>query len=140
MGYKTRCWIWQLHIGTSGYGIVYVKVKGKRYRKQKQAHVWMYEKKVGKVPKGKELDHLCRIRSCIRSSHMEPVTRQKNVHRGLSVKLTERQVASMRRLYTMGYYIQKELAKRYGISQTQVSDIVHRKWWHTSRDRREETV
>lgn len=36
------------------------------------------------IPKGKQLDHLCRNPSCVRPSHLEPVTRRENILRGTS--------------------------------------------------------
>jgi hypothetical protein len=36
---------------------------------------------VGPVPEGLELDHLCRVTTCVRPSHLEPVTTGENVRR-----------------------------------------------------------
>lgn len=36
------------------------------------------------VPHGKQLDHLCRVRSCWNPNHLEPVTRKENILRGFS--------------------------------------------------------
>jgi len=70
------CWIW---IGG---------MMGKRYGtfcfmlKQHQAHRFVYELLVGKVPKGKELDHLCREKKCVNPDHLEPVRHKINCSRG----------------------------------------------------------
>ncbi len=48
------------------------------------AHRWSYRLLVGEIPKGLELDHLCRNRSCVNPLHLEPVTRTENVRRGVS--------------------------------------------------------
>lgn len=48
------------------------------------AHVKSWELANGPVPDGMELDHLCRNRACINPDHLEPVTHDENVKRGLS--------------------------------------------------------
>lgn len=45
-------------------------------------HRQMFEEHNGTVPKGMELDHLCRNTSCCRPDHLEAVTHQVNVARG----------------------------------------------------------
>jgi hypothetical protein len=61
----TDCWIWLGGINTSGYG----------------QHVTVYERYVGPVPEGLELDHLCKNRLCVNPDHLEPVTRSENLRR-----------------------------------------------------------
>ena len=34
------------------------------------------------MPRGLELDHLCRVRSCVNPEHLEPVTHKVNMQRG----------------------------------------------------------
>ncbi len=41
--------------------------------------IWEYLR--GKIPDGKEIDHLCKNRSCINVNHLEPVTRRENILR-----------------------------------------------------------
>ena len=48
------------------------------------AHRWAYERWVGPVPDGHDLDHLCRNRRCVNVAHLEPVTHKVNVLRGTS--------------------------------------------------------
>lgn len=45
-------------------------------------HRWIYERTVGVIPDGLDLDHLCRRRNCVNAEHLEPVTRPENVLRG----------------------------------------------------------
>lgn len=75
-GYTTPCWIWNLAVNDSGYGVV--GQGGKMLR----AHRVYYEKACGPIPSGLVLDHLCRVRSCVNPDHLEPVTRGENVMRG----------------------------------------------------------
>ena len=46
------------------------------------AHRYAYESIYGPIPKGLELDHLCRNRSCVEVTHLEPVAHQTNMKRG----------------------------------------------------------
>lgn len=77
-GYETPCWIWQGPINVHGYGRVTL---GER---RLMAHRCMYEMAKGPIPKGLDIDHLCRVRACVNPDHMEPVTRAENVRRGQS--------------------------------------------------------
>lgn len=45
----------------------------------------MYEAYFGSIPAGLDLDHLCRVRSCVHPLHLEPVTRGENLRRGVGV-------------------------------------------------------
>lgn len=72
----THCWIWCGCLSDTGYGSFSFDGKGVN------VHQWLYNTLVGPVPKGKELDHLCRVRGCVNPSHLEPVTRLVNCLRG----------------------------------------------------------
>ena len=50
---------------------------------RKLAHRVAYEWSLGEIPEGLDLDHLCRVRNCVNPSHLEPVTRQENLRRGI---------------------------------------------------------
>jgi hypothetical protein len=72
------CWIWT---GAKHHGYGHFNVgKGKIVR----AHVYAFRMAGGVIPRGKQLDHLCRNRACIRFGHLEPVTRRENILRGVS--------------------------------------------------------
>lgn len=75
MGHDTPCHLWLLAKNEKGYGIV------KHEGRTRRAHIVHYEAEVGPVPEGHVLDHLCNIRHCIRSSHLEPVTQSENLRR-----------------------------------------------------------
>lgn len=70
------CWLWTGATSSWGYGNFYVDGK---YLK---AHRWAYENFVGPIPEGLDLDHLCRVRHCVRPTHLEPATRRENLKRG----------------------------------------------------------
>lgn len=65
------CIPWQGRIRADGYGTLGVRL----------AHRAVYEREVGEIPDGLELDHLCRVRDCVNTDHLEPVTRQENIAR-----------------------------------------------------------
>lgn len=73
------CWIWSGKPRPDGYGKVYIKGKGF------YVHRVVYEILVGKIPKGRQLDHLCRNRICVNPKHLEPVTNRENVLRGTGI-------------------------------------------------------
>ncbi len=68
-------WLWGGAVGDTGYGSVW---SGERTMK---AHRYVYETLRGPVPHGLDLDHLCRVRSCVNPAHLEPVTRGENLRR-----------------------------------------------------------
>ena len=72
------CWVHDAPITEqTRYAVFYLTSRTRIY-----AHRFAYELLVGQVPEDLELDHLCRNRSCVNPSHLEPVTHQENVRRG----------------------------------------------------------
>jgi hypothetical protein len=45
---------------------------------------------VGPIPPNREIDHLCRVRSCVNPAHLEVVTNRENCRRGIKGVLTFR--------------------------------------------------
>lgn len=77
------CWLFQGSL-TNGYGKMgVVDETGKR--RTVLVHRLVYEAYRGPIPKGLDLDHLCRERACCHPDHVEPVTRQTNLLRGETV-------------------------------------------------------
>lgn len=72
-----ECWLWTASDNGLGYGCFW---NGER---QTYAHRFAYELLVGPIPKGLHLDHLCRTPSCVNPAHLEPVTAQINLLRGV---------------------------------------------------------
>lgn len=72
----TGCWEWTAARSTNGYG---------RFLYEGtviEAHSASYRMHVGEVPTGKQLDHLCRNKLCVKPQHLEPVTARQNTLRG----------------------------------------------------------
>lgn len=74
-----KCWIWTAGKTSGGYGTFCTK-EGKY--KPIGAHRFSYELANGKIPKGFDIDHLCRVRECVNPKHLEAVTRRENLIRG----------------------------------------------------------
>ena len=74
------CWEWNKYVGTHGYGQHYVN------NLTILAHRLAYNLVYGEIPKGMQLDHLCRNRVCCNPNHLEPVTHKENARRGLNGK------------------------------------------------------
>ena len=70
------CWLWTGTKTPSGYGSFSVDTT-----KRSPAHRFSYEVLVSPIPKGKEIDHLCRNRSCVNPEHMEVVDHAENMRR-----------------------------------------------------------
>ena len=79
---ESGCWAWLGGMLSCGYG--YLKIDGKN----RLAHRIAYELAIGPIPDGLQIDHLCRVRSCINPNHLEPVTQQVNIRRGDAGKAT----------------------------------------------------
>lgn len=74
-----ECWLWKGYVAPNGYGRFYAVVSPK---KRQSAHRWLYEFVYGALPTNVQLDHLCRVRSCVNLDHLEPVTAAENIRRG----------------------------------------------------------
>lgn len=120
-GYSSDCWIWQLSKLATRYGQV------RSGPEMVLAHRLYYEERRGPIPEGMTLDHLCRVRACVNPEHLEPVTHRENVRRGKVPKLDLERVAEIR----CATGSNAEIARRFGISQSQVSRIRNNKSWIT---------
>lgn len=116
---ENGCWIWKYAIDeATGYGKA-----GKR-----SAHRASYERYIGPVPEGLELDHLCGVRACINPAHLEPVTHLVNARRGKQTKLRVEEVREIKRYRRAGVPT-STVAAMFRISSSNVCNIMQRRSW-----------
>lgn len=72
------CWLWTGYT-LMGYGVFY----DNETKKTVGAHRFAYTHFKGQIPEGLCLDHLCRNRSCCNPDHLEAVTHEENIMRGV---------------------------------------------------------
>lgn len=73
------CWRWLAAGVPHGYGVFYFDGR------QGYAHRFAYQHFVGSIPDGWVIDHLCRNRRCVNPMHLQAVTYQVNLLRGLTI-------------------------------------------------------
>jgi HNH endonuclease len=81
------CLRWTAGKFREGYGMF------RKDGRNQGAHRVAYELLVAPIPEGLQVDHLCRVRDCVSPDHLEPVTQQENMRRGL---LQERKLEAVR--------------------------------------------
>lgn len=71
-----NCWQWMAAATYGGYGQF-----GIAYAYQVFAHRFAYELLIGPIAAGLQIDHLCKVRSCVNPEHLEAVTGHVNRER-----------------------------------------------------------
>jgi len=66
------CWLWPGYTNEDGYA----------RKNGVGVHRIMWELTYGPIPEGLEIDHLCRVRNCIRPDHLQAVDHRTNTMRG----------------------------------------------------------
>lgn len=94
------CWAWDGYVAPNGYGAVTSVERGG----PQLMHRVAYEIAKGPIPKGLQIDHLCRVRCCINPDHLEAVTASTNLIRGIGpVIWSKRMVALNKRRLASAY-------------------------------------
>lgn len=134
----SNCWEWTASKDNDGYGQI-----GYQNGEMIRAHRYSWILHFGEIPDGLFVCHHCDNPSCVRPDHLFLGTalannrdkirkgRAKNCRgesSGLS-KLTDEQVAQIRRLYVPGKISQYALAKKFSVAVSNINNIVHRKTW-----------
>ena len=109
-GHATVCWIWQGPLNDRRYGLT-----KSAYGRIAHRAVWV--ERNGPVPGDLELDHLCRVRSCVNPGHLELVTHQENCRRGAVARMRPDASELARRRVRAGLS-QSQLAERLGVTQS----------------------
>lgn len=77
---NTGCWLWTRGQTRNGYGLWWHR----KHQRLVYIHRHSFELLRGPIPKGMQLDHLCRMRCCGNPDHLEIVTNRENCLRGIS--------------------------------------------------------
>ena len=129
------CWLWTASIDTGGYGQI------KKTDRLVHAHRVSWELHNGPIPEGLDCLHQCNTRACVNPDHLWLGTAIDNMkhcyaegrrniidNRGEKngvAKLTASDVREIRT--TKG--AQREIAKRFNVSQTRISKIKRGEAW-----------
>jgi len=109
---ENGCWIWQRWIDIGGYGRLYLGASKNWYQREIKVHRFIYELFNGPVPKGLEIDHLCRVRACCNPHHLEAVTHSTNLLRGVNRNREKTHCPKGHPLSGNNVYIQKGTGTR----------------------------
>ncbi|SRR5260221_1263548 len=136
---ENECWVWLASRLPTGYG------QFRLYGKMRKAHVVAYVLTHGTVPEGMQVNHKCVGRpDCCNPKHLYAGTHYENMrdmvdqgrHIGQApgeahslARLSNADVLEIRRLYSEDGYPQNVIADMFGISRTQVHEIIYRKRW-----------
>lgn len=81
----TPCWVWtEGTYGSGEYGRFYLQGGTRSISAHKYSYLLVSE-----LPEGLVLDHLCRNTLCVNPEHLEAVTQQENVLRGIGITAME---------------------------------------------------
>jgi hypothetical protein len=132
------CWLWKRTKDKYGYGIS--GFKGKLIG----AHRLSYLTFIGEIPNNLYVLHNCDITACVNPKHLFLGTNQDNMkdmvnkNRQAS-KVNKEEVDEIRTLYSAELaerakgknvqLTQRELGKRFGVSRTEINNIVNNKVW-----------
>lgn len=138
---STGCWNWTASTIGKGYGQCNV-----RHLKERYAHRVSYQAFKGEIPDGIDVLHTCDNKLCVNPRHLFLGTKEDNAQdmkakdrhlygeRNTEVKLTEKQVLRIHRLYETGGFSTYQLADRFGVRQGTIWKILHgHRWAHVKK-------
>lgn len=153
--YVTRgagCWLWTGAVSHNGYGKLWTGTA------TVPAHRYSYTLHTGAIPDGLSVLHRCDTPACVNPEHLFLGTHTDNMadmvqkrrqyrtaprpsipgattgsvwirgSKNGNARLTDEKVVELRALHGEGW-TQRELAERFGMDQTTISDVARRKTW-----------
>lgn len=84
------CWLWKGALQSRGYGHLQI------YGNAVLAHRHSYALAKGAIPKGRVIDHICRVRNCVNPDHLELVSPKENTMRGIGPTAINRRKTTCR--------------------------------------------
>lgn len=126
---ETGCWLWDEYHMVGGYG--HLRIKGQKILAHRASYIAFF----GDIPEGFVVRHKCDVRCCVNPAHLELGTQQDNINdrnsRGRTArgskasrtKLSDRDVRDIR----SSTLSRKELAIKYSISPTYVTNLIARR-------------
>lgn len=144
-----HCWEWRAAKKKEGYGFFGVGCRWDKTKRKMLAHRVSYEIFVGPIPSGMFVCHHCDNPSCVNPDHLFVGTCQDNLRdmteKGRrakpprppnllgdlhpSAKLSYPKAKQIRREYFAGGVSQKDLGKKFKVSQTTIWKVVRDKRW-----------
>jgi hypothetical protein len=137
------CWEWMDFLNNKQYGTLRVGSLVDGTRRRVLAHRFSWEMHFGSIPSGMFVCHRCDNPKCVNPDHLFLGTAKDNIRdmfrkgRGRPgrlagaahgrAKLTEDDVRLI--LSQRGTKLEKELAAEFGVSQSQISNILTRQQW-----------
>lgn len=132
-----KCWKWLGDIRQNGYGRFWLGDKSV------PAHRYSYEIHVGQVLAGVLVLHKCDNPECTNPDHLFLGTQQDNINDKVKkgrlqnqngennpgAKLTEKDVIEIRRLYSTGNYLQREIAAMFNMPLSSINQVIKMKRW-----------
>ena len=123
------CWLWVGAADRQGYGRIKTSTTVLAHRKSWEIHN-------GPIPDGLLVCHKCDNPPCVRPDHLFLGTNDDNmadmVQKGRAPRqsrLTDIEVATIRRRYADGERWPRSLAREFGVSRSTIYYIVRRKTW-----------
>ncbi len=130
---ENECWNYIGYL-RNGYGRIQINY---RYY---LAHRIVYEDIYGSIPDGMCICHSCNNPSCCNPKHLYMGTQTDNMKQMVNdgrtgkgedaggVKLTEKSVLEIRKLYFSGEYSQKKLGEIFRVTQSNISYVINKTW------------
>lgn len=141
-----ECWLWIGGLKSNGYGQINDDPRDDKYIGRKlAAHRVAYEIAFGPVPNGLHVLHRCDNRACVNPRHLFLGTHQDNMAdmfakgrhaHGESQptrKLNQHQVRAIRWLAIHDAGSQVDLAREFGVSESNITQILMRRTWRFGR-------